>query len=234
MIDASRVARRAMTAMATAMLTVGCTPAALPAGRTVDIAGARRRDAQSDALPGGIAGAGGAPAPPMRRLSNRLGSARPAPRRRGHHRARARLPRLRRESLPAFEPPKPTFEPAPPEPAPAVAPVAAGAPTLVPPPAKPARKSGVSLLNVALGVAVLVATAGVAFAVGRTTAPAATSQTAVRRRSILHQRQRAQRQLRARRRLRCRQRERRTRVRLRRSPAACRSPAPSTRSRAIP
>ena len=46
-------------------------------------------------------------------------------------------------SLPAFEPPRPAFEPAPPEPAPAVAPVAAGAPTLVPPPAKPARKSGV-------------------------------------------------------------------------------------------
>ncbi len=45
-------------------------------------------------------------------------------------------------------------------------------PTLVPAPVKPAAKSGgVSILNVALGVAVLVATAGVAFAVGRTTAP---------------------------------------------------------------
>jgi hypothetical protein len=50
-------------------------------------------------------------------------------------------------------------------------------PAAAPAPAKPARKGGVSMLNVALGVAVLVATAGVAFAVGRTTAPAA-SQTA--------------------------------------------------------
>ena len=54
-------------------------------------------------------------------------------------------------TLPAFEPPRTAFEPAP-----AVAPVEAGVPTLAPAAAKPARKAGVSLLNVALGVAVLV------------------------------------------------------------------------------
>ena len=70
------------------------------------------------------------------------------------------------------QPLRPTFEPASPEPAPASR-RDGRRPTLVPAPAKPARKGGVSILNVALGVAVLVATAGVAFAVGRTTAPAA-------------------------------------------------------------
>ncbi len=86
-------------------------------------------------------------------------------------------------TLPAFEPPQPAtaFHPAEAEPMPIVVPVSA-ATTLASatPSAKPARKSGSSsILNIALGVAVLVATAGVAFAVGRSTAPvAATSQTA--------------------------------------------------------
>ena len=72
----------------------------------------------------------------------------------------------------------PAFEPAP-SPVPAATATAGPAVAPAPAPVKP-RKSGVSILNVALGVAVLVATAGVAFAVGRTTAPAAaSSQTAI-------------------------------------------------------
>ena len=78
-------------------------------------------------------------------------------------------------AVPTFEPapnPVPTFEPA----TSAVPPPAVTAgPAVTTAPAKAARKGGVSILNVALGVAVLVATAGVAFAVGRTTAPAAAS-----------------------------------------------------------
>lgn len=82
-------------------------------------------------------------------------------------------------AMPAFEPAQPSvaaFQPAAPEPMPVGAPVVATGSAIAPTPvvAKPARKSGgISILNVALGVAVLVATAGVAFAVGRTTAPAA-------------------------------------------------------------
>ena len=80
--------------------------------------------------------------------------------------------------LPAFAPAQSAtaFQPAPPEPMPVGTPIVATGSAIAPTPAvaKPARKSGgVSILNVALGVAVLVATAGVAFAVGRSTAPAA-------------------------------------------------------------
>ena len=86
-------------------------------------------------------------------------------------------------ALPAFLPPPSAtaFQPAAPEPMPVGAPVVAPGSAIAPTPsvAKPARKSGgVSILNVALGIAVLVATAGVAFAVGRSTAPAAASQVA--------------------------------------------------------
>ena len=80
-------------------------------------------------------------------------------------------------ALPAFEPAQSAtaFQPAAPEPMPVGTAVVATGSAIAPTPAgaKPARKSGsVSILNVALGVAVLVATAGVAFAVGRSTAPA--------------------------------------------------------------
>src|SRR6185295_16750425 len=75
------------------------------------------------------------------------------------------------EPVPPLQP-VPTFAPAPVEPTALPAAAVNAGPTLVPAPVKPARRSGgVSILNVALGVAVLVATAGVAFAVGRTTAP---------------------------------------------------------------
>lgn len=72
-------------------------------------------------------------------------------------------------------PATPTFAPAPVEPVSPASPtpILNASPAAAPAPAKPARKGGVSMLNVALGVAVLVATAGVAFALGRTTAPAA-------------------------------------------------------------
>jgi hypothetical protein len=69
-------------------------------------------------------------------------------------------------SIPAPE--RPAFEPAAPEDmsAPAAAPVRAA----------PSRRSGGSgLLNLALGVALVVATAGVAFAIGRATAPTTTA-----------------------------------------------------------
>jgi hypothetical protein len=70
------------------------------------------------------------------------------------------------------------FDPAPPEPmAASSVPTSAVAPSPVsaaPPPVLPARKksSGGRWLNAVLGVALAVAIAGVAFAVGRTTAPA--------------------------------------------------------------
>ncbi len=73
------------------------------------------------------------------------------------------------EPVPAFQP---AFQPVAPEPAPAP----------VPGPAAPAKRgsSGASrVLNLALGVAVLVATAGIAFAAGRATAPATTVSTAL-------------------------------------------------------
>lgn len=68
----------------------------------------------------------------------------------------------RTEPVPTLQP---AFQPVAPEPAPGPAPV----------PAEPVRRgsSGSSrLLNLALGLAVVVATAGIAFAVGRATAPA--------------------------------------------------------------
>ena len=71
-----------------------------------------------------------------------------------------------------------SFDPAPPEPMAAssvpTSPVAPSPVTAAPPPVVPARKSsgGGRWLNVVLGVAFAVAIAGVAFAVGRTTAPA--------------------------------------------------------------
>jgi hypothetical protein len=70
------------------------------------------------------------------------------------------------------EPTQP-FQPVTPEPGPAPEPGVAPTES-VPPPARPARKSGTpGWINVLLGLAVVVAIGGVAFAAGRMTAPAA-------------------------------------------------------------
>jgi hypothetical protein len=76
------------------------------------------------------------------------------------------------EPVPAFQPPsQPTFQAPEPEPGPET--VAGGA--------APTRASGGSskILNLALGVAIVVAIGGVAFAVGRATAPATSGAAAV-------------------------------------------------------
>ena len=84
---------------------------------------------------------------------------------------------------PATPEPAPTTTPAPAAPAPTAwpasaptSPVAASPVTSAPPPVLPAAKSkgsGGRVLNIILGVALAVAIGGVAFAVGRSTAPAA-------------------------------------------------------------
>lgn len=81
-------------------------------------------------------------------------------------------------SIPSSTPPTPTNEPpAPVEPVAPTQPVAASPVSLASPavPTKAKRSSSGRWVNVLLGVAVIVAVGGVAFAVGRTTAPAAAS-----------------------------------------------------------